>query len=466
MSFRYQKQTLYAERGGIRVFEGIDPLTGLPVLIYEFQEDAQTTVQSLESSNIPGLLELKKSDNVTHLVVAFSKKYKAISQPLRVGKVSLIIDSARALKDAAKAGVVHGDIRPQRFLSSQDHALLEGFGAPWSPLDNPYRAPESNEASFSDDVYAWAKSILEITAGDLPPKFMEVIERCLQENPADRPSAKVLFDALNERAQSQSQQPQQNTMANSFEDLELNLDESLPDRPTGPAAMYGQVPPIPPAQPLTPQPHPAEPLVTKTAPVVAETAATIQPSQVKQEAETSFVKDLPPGATYKAGETVITKASSQPRFEDAVIDFSEAPSGQSRRRSILLWCTLVGALLLFGLAFFNQLFPQTPLVPTLADGAEVTQQYIVELEIGPNSLPPVEIIVVSSPDGSSRPNNSVLGQYPAGRNQVALNQAGVWQLQGRFGERVSEVVSLQLPEQRKVIITIPPPPEEEEEEEP
>ncbi len=443
MSFRYQKQSLYAEKNQVKVYEGVDPLTGLLVLIYEFPGEANPKLQQLESQNIPGLLDVHSEAGVSAVVVAFSKKYKALSQPLRISKMNILLDSARALRDAADAGVVHGDIRPQRFLGSQEHALLEGFGIPWNSTDNPYRAPDSQAASFSGDVYAWAKSVLDITQRDLPPSALALLERCLAPLAKDRPSARGLYDALNQSADAQPD--------STFEPADAQINnaggQSLPATPATP--------------PIAAKPS-ANSLTLADLQAQEKIEAEHKKAEAK-EAKKTFIKDLPPGATYKAGETVLTKKSaSGARFDDAVIDFDGEPDGRARRRSIMLWITLVFALLLAGIAFYYQLFSNNSLTSSFSPPAsESAAGFIVELDIQPRDIPLAQIVVISSPDGSTRPNNSVFGNYPAGTNQIALNQAGLWQFQGRFEDRRSEIISLNLPEQRRIVIEIPELEEEE-----
>ena len=167
MAGRYQLRTLRAERGGIETHEGVDPLTGLPVLVYRFSGKPAPGLRDLESENIPGLLGVDTNDaedDKTEVVVAYFKEYQTLEPPLSLPVRTLLSDSARGLRDAAQAGVLHGDLHPGRFLASHDHVLLEGFGLPWAVQDGAYRAPEA-EPGFAGDVYAWAASVLELTGG-------------------------------------------------------------------------------------------------------------------------------------------------------------------------------------------------------------------------------------------------------------------------------------------------------------
>ena len=424
MTLRYQKQSLYAERKGVKTHEGIDPVTGLPVLIYEFTAKPRPNLKILESENIPGFLEVAEG-NTNHIIVAYSKNYKSISKPMRVGKVTLLLDSARALKDAAAAKVIHGDIRPERFLATHEHVLLEGFGIPWDARENPFRAPETKEANLKDDVYAWAKSVLDLVEGDLPDSFMNILQQCLVAHPADRPAAEALYTALSDLVNG----PKTKGISE-LSDLEIEVKTP----PQGEKAFAASSPPP------TPIPPPK-----------AE-------QKVDPELKKSFVKDLPPGATYRPGETIISK-----QVAELKADISDDPLTERatlRRRSLLIGAFIVAVLLLAGLALFNQFFPRNTLPQAASSNLN---QYIVELEIGPANLPPVELVVISSPPGSNIAPNTLLGSnYSPGTRRIVLDQEGVWQLQGRFGQSQSEIVTLTLPQDRQATIEVLPPEEEAE----
>lgn len=439
MSFRYQKLNLYAERKPVKTFEGVDPLTGLPVLVYEFQAAPRNKLELLESQNIPGILDIEVGD--TSLVaVAYSKRYKAVTRPFRVPKHTLLLDSARALRDAARVGIVHGDIRPDRFLSTQDHVLLEGFGMPWGVIDNPYRAPETKYPNLSDDVYAWAKSILDLVSGDLSEAQSSLLTQCLLANPNDRPDAETLFMTLENSIQQDEQNPQANKQ--SMNDFHLSFDENSMktsgfQEAAEPASFSNE----------------ATPNVTTSKAEEAKQELPRRP-EMDTSAKSTFIKNPPPGATYKTGEAYPDAHPSKMKLEQDLATLrSDLESGSGkRRRGFLFGGLLLAVLALAALALVNQLF-NTSALPQAAPSTNVTQ-YIVRLEVSPASLPPVDIIVIESPAGSSLVTNQVLGKYPAGTNQVVLDREGLWRFQARFENSVSEIVSLQLPAERSVVLSI------------
>ncbi len=434
MSFRYQKLNLYAERKPVKTFEGVDPLTGLPVLIYEFQAAPRNKLELLESQNIPGILDIEVAD--TSLVaVAYSKRYKTVTRPFRIPKHTLLLDSARALRDAARAGIVHGDIRPDRFLSTQDHVLLEGFGMPWGVIDNPYRAPETKYPNLSDDVYAWAKSILDLVSGDLSDAQSSLLTQCLLANPNDRPDAETLFMTLENSVQQNDQKPQPNKQ--SMNDFHLSFDEN--------------------SMRTSDFQESAEPASFNNA-AEGKAKEAKQEIPVRPEIDTTikstFIKNPPPGATYKSGEAYPDAHPSKVKLEqDLAALRSDLESGSGRRRrGFLFGGLLLAVLALAALALVNQLF-NTNALPQAAPSTNVTQ-YLVRLEVRPASLPPVDIIVLESPSGSTLVANQVLGKYPAGINQVVLDKEGLWRFQARFEDSVSEVITLQLPAERSAVLSI------------
>ena len=182
MSLRYQRKSRFDERSGVVTFEGLDPVTGLPVLIYEFEGEVNPNLESLESENIPGILALGSEDGLSQAVVAYSKGYLPLGQPLRVTLETLLLDSARALRDAAAADVIHGDINAERFWGSSEHVLIEGFGIPW-------RTP--NKPSLQGDIKDWAGAVRTVL-GEVPAALSAILSRC-EGTPDTRPSAEKLF---------------------------------------------------------------------------------------------------------------------------------------------------------------------------------------------------------------------------------------------------------------------------------
>ena len=543
MALRYQRQKLLTDHAGVKTYEGIDPLTGLPVLIYVFKGKPHLLLTEMESENIPGVLASQNEGQLNYVVVAYVKGYKIAKAPLEMGRLEFLIDSVRALKDAAEIGVLHGDIRPERFWLSSDHVLIEGFGLPWVTELSPYSPPEKL-SSFAGDVYSWAKSALELA--DPPQVARQLLESCLIPQPNLRPSAEQLYEALlriktksstvgsiqpsiqpakvqavgnpillpktleidfnvsddesqttlqstldapllfqtnaaqptpaaqSTPTQSRPVQPtmqgmpkppsSQNTLVD-FSDLS-DLDIQVPGTP-------GTMPSPPPVTKQFPKSfdrEAADPMVLQSDPGLREPPKVSQVpledrgnTKPKKTPDTKpFVKDLPPGATYRAGKsenvTNVPYKDTPPPISASFNDvfLKNDSSNHNTRRTLMLVGLGLAGLVLAALVFFNQ--PGNPLVTTSTNS---TLNYIVNVTVEPNI--PVQLRIISSPAGSKKTVGSILNTVP---NQIVLDQAGAWQFQGELQDLKSEVVSLLLPDQRSITIIMPPLPVTPTEEEP
>jgi serine/threonine protein kinase len=571
VALRYQRQKLYSERSGVKTHEGLDPLTGLPVLIYEFAGKPDPALSDLESENIPGVLETAQEGGTGQVVVAYSKGYVSATRPLPMPSVMFVLEAAEALSDAARAGVIHGDLRPERFLVSGQHVLVEGFGIPWVSGPSSYAPPEG-VANYAGDVYAFGRVMQEL-APDLPVPVKTLLERCATKKPEDRPSAAQLLTALTALQRS----PQDVSVTRpvpvaapptalptaspatrpSQQTLEIDFTVSEPDPPAVPiipvpkipapnlpAVQAGTLPDMPdldlledqstfdsqnsfdskkvgpnspsfnhpsskntvndsfnpkgfeaknfntdfgaedfdmpPAKDMSPTKRPASQdnwddddsgMVLETdsgqlpkTPVNPTKSSSSLPPKTSgklpgagpkkgSDPKQTFIKDLPPGATYKVGKS--TDAPTAPFKEPAAPTFEEVfmkgnSSSKNTRRIIMVVALLVLALVLAGLAFFTR-----DDVGGSAAGTTATANYIVSVNLDPPNLPPLELLVVTSPEGSRFRPGAIINNRVPGQGQIVLDRAGTWQFQGRFQDKLSEVVTLRAPEQYNLVITMP-----------
>lgn len=557
MALRYQRQTLYREGSGVKTHTGLDPLTGLPVLIYEFSGKPDPALADLESENIPGVLETFFEAGKGQVIVAYSRGYTTATKPLTMPTLRFVIEGARALSDAARAGVIHGDLRPERFLIGENHVLVEGFGIPWVSTPHAYSPPEG-VMSYAGDVYAYGKIMQEL-APDLPVPMKTLLDRCLTRKPEDRPSAAQLLTALVALQPKPGQQaptpqpvspppvlpvqpslsfakpqpPQSAPATSDQKTLEIDFTVSEPDPPQPPPAKLPPVklppvnlPPVnlasrqdatlpdmpeldlfpeesssvntPAPTPTLKQPMSLDNWDDDTDPMLLETdsgragssSATVtskssisnsalkpvlpnktsgklpeagpkRPSAKNIDPKQTFIKDLPPGGTYKAGKT--TEVSSAPFKETPVaptfdeVFLKDGRSSKNTRRIVMVVGLLLSALVLAGLVFFG-----TDSIRPATTETNNAASYIVSVNVTPANLPPLDLLVVSSPEGSKFRPGAVASKVPG---QVVLDRLGTWQFQARFQNALSEPVTLQLPEQRNLTITMPnllPPVEGEE----
>lgn len=220
-STRYHQQELIAEGGEVKTFRGRDPLNGLPVRIYRFPGEPTAQPGEVHSSYIPALLSSSLDGGAGQVVTIFSHSYRPVEAPVPAHEVeALLQQTASALDDAAEAGVVHGDLSPERlFYVNERHGnerhgnerqtsdddqkkvairryLLEGYGVPWGVRASEYNPPERIEgASYAGDIFSWAMTMRALT-GPLPGGLRDLLSSCLDADPQSRPHAHEVRAAL------------------------------------------------------------------------------------------------------------------------------------------------------------------------------------------------------------------------------------------------------------------------------
>ena len=482
---RYQPQEIYAEQEDVTTHLGIDPLTGLPVLICSFPAKPSVDVGVLESENIPSILASSHDGNVGLVVTAYSRDYELVAPGETTLTADFVVEAAKGLRDAARAGVVHGDLRPARFLHAEGHVLIEGFGVPWRPSEATFAAPEKQvDGSYAGDVYSFSRSLLHLGQRQLPTGVVVALERGASASPETRPDAQELYESL-KAALGVTRTPPPVDPESTFDDLMLPTDEdelelldaeALGDDVEAPADTsdggqefeFGemaddQAPAYTP--PFRPDP---EPLTVNTDPGVGARAGAATPTQsgtdarapwktpVRSETSTrdsgaGFVKDLPPGATYHSGELT-----------------SDAPPGAfvlesevNRRRPSIDWRRVVPlAALVVIVGLVAALLLLRPRTNFGSPGGAQVVRYVVTATVEPANLPPVTLIVVDSPSSSSWRPGTIFGNAPG---QVVLDQEGRWSFVGQLQDRRSDVVTIDVPSQRSFTLVIPIPPEASEE---
>ncbi len=181
--------------------------------------------------NILGLIDSGEADGLMYYVMPYVEGETLRHRLDRTGPLPLnelllrSRDIADAISHAHRMGVVHRDLKPANVLLSGDHAYLMDFGVAkmlrreaditkiGAAIGTPaYMAPEQRAADpavdHRVDLYAWGLMAYEMLIGslpdsaarsrispasiidrrpDVPPAMAELIYRCLQHNPADRP---------------------------------------------------------------------------------------------------------------------------------------------------------------------------------------------------------------------------------------------------------------------------------------
>ncbi|MFW6089563.1 MAG: protein kinase domain-containing protein, partial [Gemmatimonadota bacterium] len=184
-----------------------------------FEREVRIASQ-MSHPNIVGLIDSGTAGGLPFFVMPYVEGETLRSRLERDGPLpaavarTLLHDIAAGLDHAHRLGIVHRDLKPENILLTGDHAYILDFGIarpfedgddaltrPGLALGTPrYMSPEQREGGPVDtrtDLYAWGLIALEITSGEPPPELSEVVQACLQPNPADRPEdASVLIRAL------------------------------------------------------------------------------------------------------------------------------------------------------------------------------------------------------------------------------------------------------------------------------
>lgn len=200
MAKRYQPQALLSEQDGVQTFSGRDALTGLPVLLYSFMGEPTSKPGELTSPHIPPVLEVSHVGGAGEVVTAFSPEFQSLRGTVPSQQVeALLRHTAAALDDAARAGVVHGDLSPARVRFDGEAGgrfLLEGYGVPWRVRPSEFSPPERiSGATFAGDLFSWAMTVRHLS-GPLPGDLRDLLSRCLDADPQARPHAREVRAAL------------------------------------------------------------------------------------------------------------------------------------------------------------------------------------------------------------------------------------------------------------------------------
>jgi hypothetical protein len=397
---RYRSLGMFAERQGATTLEGIDSVTGLPVLIYKFEGRPLAEPGQIASEGVPAILWSAGENGLGRLVAALApgwRRRRSADGPLRPAE---LLDASLALRDAAAAGLSHGDLRPERLLHSGSRLQIEGFGVPWRPAPGPFTAPEAeNLATAAGDVWALAAIVKAVGTTVWDDTISAVLELCLSPDPGDRPTAEELYLAL--------------------ERLVPEAESAESAAPSGPPAASG------------------EPGAGGAG------QAGVAPASAVDRGSSGGSAAPAPKATGEGQDRPATKDSALNGADDWVDN--DVDGGDGRRRLALLAVLMTAVVVLALLAVYG------PRGGNAAVGREATV-YVVEVFVAPDDLPPVTIHLLSSPPGSSLARGDRLGTAP---RHLALDRAGTWVFQGSLQERRSEPVEIRVPEQRSLTLTIP-----------
>lgn len=486
---RFERGEVYARRSSVTSFRGVDTLTGLEVLVYEYAGPPNPQVEKLRSDHLLGLLEQGHENGVTTLVVAYPPGATLVAPGESIVDGEFVLQALEGLRDAHKLGLYHGDIGPSRLLYAAGNVYIEGFGVPWRGKW-PQPGTAAQQAALHD-VQSLLKTLQELASDYLSSEVKAVMQGALAGSSTPPPTAERLHSLIWRLVGGAVNVP-----SSGFTDLALPLDPSVdidlsfpdpPREPTSPSRVQqaqSQAPrpapqPVrrdepppqaarprpssPPRPAPQPQPNPRatgggqqraaavdpwleapkdpEPITLHSDPGIS-----IPPGS-KQKGSSAFVKDLPPGAKYKAGN--IEESPRPAPFRVDKDDFRPRSRRSFRGAALLLLLILVA-----GFAAYLSFVARNP-EPVTGGGGGATARVaqIVDVRISPPNMPPVELYVDRSPSGSSIASGTLLGSAP---RRYTFDAHGTWVVHAEIQGRRSDSVTFDLPLTSSITLTFPP----------
>jgi len=227
---RYKIQELIDTQGAVSTYQALDTLSNEPVLYYQYLAEPMDNAVQILSDNIPDILNMHYISGMTHVVTVLPTEKQPVTERLESSQLEqFLLDTSQALEDASDAGVVHGDIRPERLLFDGSKYLIEGYGIRWEYLESRYSAPEKKQ-SVAGDVYSWAKTAGAFVPKNSPKLLVELLQNCLQEDPKDRPLPEDVVDEIRSfflEASQSSRHPRLVKLKQTIADAQPDLLDSL-----------------------------------------------------------------------------------------------------------------------------------------------------------------------------------------------------------------------------------------------
>ena len=454
---RYQAQSVYRESPVCTSYRGVDPLTGLPVLIYRFKGKANPALPRLDNEFIPRLLAWRDDDGQGVMVVAWSSAFVAAGDQ-QLDHLQLL-DSAQALAAAAAAGVSHGDLTPERFLIAGDSVVLEGFGVPW----------HTTPATPEGDVRDWAASLRQLGypsvngldalldslsgSGDTTPaQLVSRLRNVLLRSGGEEPAPAEPVAAA--EPEPEAGEPLAGFFGSDAEDPDAD-DLDFSSHSSLPAAAPPQAAAAPDDSPADQDNSPAQPDLQPDDDA-ADDDGTFRPSSTFA-SERLTARPAPAQPLPAGGSSSYLKALDpveQPGADRGGTDYGQEGGPSVTTRRIIMVGALLVLLAVFAFLMINMRRQEAPPAPEpLAESVT----YVIDVLVEPSDLPPVNLYVLESPPASGLRPNTILGTAP---RRMALDAAGTWVFEGRFQGRTSAPVTINIPEDRASAVTIVIPPAE------
>lgn len=500
---RFQRNERLRSDGDIVTSLGVDVVTGLAVLIYDFPGEPRARPGGQAVPGIPTVVASWADGGQGTLVVAYPSDATLVAPGESIVDDQFVLQALTVLRDASGQGLVHGDIHPGRFLWAERRLYLEGYGVPWRRGQPAAPAVASStvgpglSAALREDLRRAAAALLELGAKGISAEVaaalgsaaagtsgadatgLQAIVRRLAGGAVKVPSAgfgDIVLPVssagpaeegppLDLDALEFTPQPQAPVADLDFDPHDVagvlgaapSVSATRTDMRVDPAAYAARPEQAADAAAVTPhgrgpgrQPPPTPTPVDEPDPITLHSdpgAGVLKTGPVGKAPppEGAFVKNLPPGATYRAG-TLEDALRPAPIRLDGDID------GRARRRSLRGPALLLLLVLALALGSFLALRAQRS--SGLGNVEAGTVRHLVDVRVTPGNLPPVSLVVDRSPDGSLYSPGTIIGSVP---RRVAFDANGVWVVHAQFQGRSSESVTLRVPDESVITIAFPEP---------
>ena len=477
---RLERGERYSVARDVTTYRGVDPLTGLEVLIYDFPGEPTAQAGSVSSDHLLPILAAERSGGRGSLVAALPYGASLVAPGERVVDDDFVLQAISALRDAHTLGLIHGDLSTSRILYAGSSVHLEGYGVPWAGDDGP-----TGEEALHGDLQALVRALLELSGDALSAEVAAALKGAAAKGAYPPMNAPRLHGIIRRLAGGAVKVPPAG-----FNDLTLPTNpgsttppsstssagrpasqgtapaDSLPDRAAGSAsgaartgegaaragsssgaargtsggAPRGAARSTAVDSDLDDDP---EPITLNSDPGLAPPPTAGDPhGRSPRDTSPGFVKDLPPGATYRHGNL-------EDGLRPAPIRLENREESVSRRRSWRGPALLLLVVLVAGLAAYLTILAQQrePRGPTSS-----AVYYLVEVSVEPANMPPVQLIVDQSPAGSSNARGTAMASVPG---RVPFDAAGTWVVHGKFQERTTEPVTVEVPASTSITLSFP-----------
>jgi len=389
-----------AEVGRIERERVTDPVTGLPGLRYRFAGPPTLRPGMPAPAGAWRVLRVEERDGDTILDL----EAVAGAEPLDLHPSAVddaVVEAAlTTLRRARSCDAVHGDLGPQRLWRRGEQVWIEGYGVRWR-----------DAAETAGDARDLAAGLLRLPGTRL--------------SPATRARLRAIRDTG---------------------DLDAVADgRSTPDATPPPDAGDGEPPPAAAGDPV--------PNVVRGPPrgSLVRRGGTGVTALVARDAQHWWA------ATRASVAAVAGRARPshpRPRVRAASPTAGGGGEGPAAGLRPEVRLRLAVALLLASLAWASLAWWGPRMTAPHARPSALARGQVVDVTVDPPGQPPVSLVVVASPPGSTLAPGSVIGSVPG---KVWLDLDGRWSFAAAFGDRRSPTVDLILPFERALQLAFPSP---------